>query len=358
MPDTITAPAETPQQPSLEERVAALKGEAFNMWKFEGADIAAAEAKNSEIQPQPEVNEPDVPAESSPATPSEGEPETEEPESEAASEPALVEQPKPGETPEQKSERKKRNDENRWRRLTREAAEAKAERDLLKQQLAEKAAPAPARQEEKLRLNERPKRPKMSEYQDADSYDAAMEAYDEKLVQWTEQISESKVQNLQARTEADRSQQAFERRLESARAKNREFDKLPYFAEDFPASDAMNFVIRYDDEGLDYVPTLTRAEAKRIADLTTIKDFDKLLASNPTSAAYQLGVARTTAKIEMAKLVKPAAAPPRQPTGLRASSEISLDRRSAPVGDVRGKAIAAGDLATFRAIENEKLFRR
>jgi len=321
--------------------VNALTGKAAEEWKLNGT---LPDELKPPVAPEPI---PDVTPESSPDTPSEVEPEEEPTENEAASEPAVTEQPKPGLSNEEKSARKKYNDYKRY-------LEEKVKRESLEAQIAElKAASAPAKPaaEAPKPVNERPKRPKMRDFETAEAYDDAMDTYEDAFARYYEHVADSKVQNLSATTAAERDSAKFEARVEA-----RSLGKSEYFTKDFPSSPAMDYVIRYDADGLDYVPTLTKAEAKRIADLTAIPDFDKLMESNPPHAAYLLGVARTTAKIEMQKLVKPAAPQPK-PTGLRPSSEINLDRRSAPVGDVRGKAIANGDLATFRAIENENLRR-
>ena len=223
-------------------------------------------------------------------------------------------------------------------RYTRQNAELKAELKLLREQTAVKpAATAPApKVEAKPAPLQRPKPPKMTGHETAEEYDAKNEAYSDALADYFEQVAEAKaearMQSLRASSQAEREGDHFKARVEA-----RGIGKAAYFAEDFPASQAMNHVIRYDPEGLDFVPTLTKEEGERIKALTDIPDFDKLLVENRDRALYLLGEKRTIAKFEMQKLVKPEATPNPDP------KPITRTAAPAPGTRISANTSASGD---------------
>jgi hypothetical protein len=234
-------------------------------------------------------------------------------------------------TPEQ--QRKQRQ---AFARKTRQNAELKAELKLLREQYASKpaeTAPAPkAEVKAPTTALQRPKPPKMTGHETAEEWDAKNEAYSEALADYFEQVAESKLQAFRATSEADRETAKFEARVEARNIKS-----APYFSEDFPASLAMNHVIRYDPDGLDYVPNLTKEAGERIKALTDIPNFDKLLVENRDRALYLLGEKRATAKFEMQKLIKPPAAPAPNP------KPITVTAAPAPGTRISANTSASGD---------------
>lgn len=253
----------------------------------------------NEPKPQPTATPETVPAEQPEPLPEKAEVKPEEGPGDEDQEPDYYGTPE-----QQKAQRKA------FARLKRLNAELKAETKFLREQKADKpadTAPAPKAEAPKP-TSERPKRPKMKDFETAEAYDAANDAYDEALDSYYEKRADSKVQALSATSSAERDQAKFEARVEA-----RGIGKAEYFSEDFPASQAMNHVIRYDADGLDFVPLLTRADAERIKAMTDIPGFDKLLTENRERALYLLGEARTIAKYEMKLLAKPAESPGPKP---------------------------------------------
>lgn len=350
--------------PNLVERYAAVKkagGKAREYLVLNG-DIHGAEAL---LEPKS-----DVTSDSSPETPSETPPA--EVETEAASEPAVEEQPPAGETPEQKSERKHRNDLRRLRdmgKMEARAAAAEAKANLLEKQLAEsKGASAPPQREEKSSSDpNKPKRPRLDQFETVEKYESAMDAYEEARDQWNSLTLE---QREKTQTQTQQFQQASEKwegTKTSARTKYKDFDAVA-FNPKTPASLPQIVEVQAHANAAEimyYLGKHPEASAK-IAELTEIPvrygkfdtwaQLNAAMAKNP-GLAYLVGEKRGLAKAEIARIgeslsKKPA---PSAKDDLaqrpKPSGEVAVEHRGAPVGDDLGSIIkraASGDRIAAR----------
>lgn len=364
--DAPAAAAPVAEGPTIQERWSTVKkagGRAREHLALHG-DLAGAEAL---LEPKS-----DVTAASSSVTPSET-PETAV-EIEAASEPAVEEQPPAGETPEQKSERKRRNDTRRLRdmhKIELELATERTKRELLEKQIAEsKGASAPPKTEDKPADSGRPRRPRLKDFDGPDGlekYEAAMDTYETAVDQWN---SLTQDQRESTRTQTQQFQHASEKwesTKTAARVKYKDFDAVA-FNPKTPASlpQIVETQAREDAAEIMYYLGKHPDVSDKIAELTDIpatygtfakwSDVEAAMAKNP-NLAYLIGEKRGLAKAEIARIgesLKKTTAPSKakdlaeQP---KPSGEVAVEPRGTPTGNDLAdiiKRAAAGDKAAAR----------
>lgn len=338
--------------PNFEQRVELLTGEQRAHWELTGELPQNSDAVDSTDTSVPST---DI---------SEG---SGEPESGAAPDPAIDEQPPSKEvlTPQQQSERKRRNDANRLIRLNREAAEWKAKYELLAGQKAEKAESAPATQPKEPEVpKERPKRPRFSDYTDGNLYDAAMDKYETDIDLWNGRVVEDRVSGVRQESLQTSEREKRDARIAAARERYTDFDKVAF--SDVPVSWGVAELIHSLENGADlqYLLGKTPAEAERILKLTvfpgedkfqTIGEFQKWIKADPDRAMLY-GEKRAIAKAELAKLGKSInpAAQHRTPSRTRPTSEVAVEARGAPAIDGLDDAIKRDDFEAYERLANQR----
>lgn len=348
------------EQPTMEQIVANLTPEQHLHWR-----------KTGEV---PEPPKTDVTSDSSPDTPSET------PlgavENEAASEPA-DEQPTVGETPEQKAERKRRNDARRLRQLGKVEAELAAERrhrEVLEKQLAEsKGASAPPKSETKPVESGKPKRPRMKDYEGEDGlerYEADLDKYEDLMDSYRQRQVEERFERAEStRTEAER-KQTWEEQLAAERKADPKFDEIA-FNPKVEASDSMLLGAYRHEMGAKIFKYLGQhpEESARIARRTdipgvrTAEDFAALQKKAKTDAGAAKWLARAEAIVEtefdrIAESLKAAPTKTTARTLPKPTAEVSVEPRGSAAVDEEEEAVRTGNQEAFNRIRNRKELER
>lgn len=331
--------------PNFEQKVESLTGEQRAHWELTGELPQNSDA----------VDSTDTSA-SSPDTSDA----SQEAESGAAPDPAIEEQPKSGETPQEKSERKKRND---YARYVREKTRA----DMLERQLAElRTAPAPVADPKKVppqaeAPKERPKRPRIQDYTDGNLYDADMDKYEADKDAWDSRQIEERVSGVKTQISAVTQRDA---KLAKAREKYTDFEQVAW-NKDVTASWTMlhSFEVMDDGRDLQYLVAKNPKLAAQIAELTkipgedqigTFTDFQQWIKGD-VNRAILFGEKLAMAKAELSKLGKSTpAAQQRQPSRSRPTSEVTVEARGAPAIDGYEDAIKTNDYEAYERIANQR----
>lgn len=345
----VEAPAASSPLEGYEQRINALNPTERAAWELSGELPAEAQPQNS-----------DDTSASSPDT-SVG---SQELESGAAPDPAIEEQPKVGETPEQKSERKKRNDHSRYVR-------EKTRADMLERQLAElKAAPAPAATPAATPAEkpapkpaaERPKRPRMKDFTGehaADDFDLAWDKYEADLDKIRQSDLDERFGSARQDIASTTSQSV---KYARAREKFTDFDTVA-FNPKVPATWAVIHVVDTLDNGpeMRYQIGKDLTFAAKLAEMAFIPGEEKQdaaafkawLNASPNNAIL-FGEKVATVKAELAKIgkVPPKAAPTKQQPP-RPTSEVQVEPKGAPMTDAMAAAITAGDYETYEKLANQ-----
>lgn len=350
----VAVPVAEPKSASRAERIDRLHGAARDHYKLTGNVEAAEKLSNPDVTsaPSPEI---------SAAEPAE---------IEAASDPAIEEQPRQGETPAEKSERKKRNDHARY-------VKEKTRADLLERQLAEMKGtsalpktPEPAK-EAPPKLTERPKRPSILDpkYTGDNAladYEKDMVGYDEAIDVWNDQKITSREMERTQQQSHQQAESEWNGQLTDARKEFADFDKVA-LASSVPASDAMIRAIQSQKDGARMMYWLGKniREAARITELTDIPNLAQIAKDNPARAAYLVGQAEGMAKAELSRIKLTASSAAPKPKTLKEqiagapkpSAEVSVEANAEPAKDPVTLAIAAakaGDQKTYNEIMNRR----
>lgn len=332
--------------PNFEERVTALNPMDRAKWELTGELPVATNSDAVDLSAE-------LPAPSPGASD-----DSEESESGAAPDPAIDEQPRVGESPEQKSERKKRNDHTRYVR-------EKTRADMLERQLAEmKAASAPApkpAEPAKVIPAERPKRPKISDFSDGNLYDAAMDKYETDLDSWNKREVDQRLSGVRAEQQQSISTLKLNERFDAARKKYADYDAVA-FSDKIPASYGMIDVLQQMENGADIQYKIGKniTEAARIAELTyvpgeehfkTPAEFKTWVKSDPDRAMLY-GRKLAMAESELSKLSQ--AAQTRPPARPKPTSEVAVEPRGAAVTDELADATKRGDFEAYERLANQR----
>jgi hypothetical protein len=297
------------------------------------AAIENAKANGTEPPKAPEANKDDSPSPAKSATPA----------------------PQPGESTQDKTaaprrtpdEHKARN-ERRWADLLSDNARMKAELESVRNGANGRPSPPDAngKPAAEAKSQEKPARPKMRDFPDIEAYEAAMETWEEKHLDFTA-----------AKTWGDLQGKAQKLHQEAVNAHQQRSIAETWNAREVAARKA---IPDYDSAFSDgELPQLTEAMAGYVIEsdigpqllhhlVTNTDVLQALQKLNPLRAVAALG------RIE-ASLSEPAtpAKKPIIPGGSKPPTELS-GRKSAPA-DERGAAIAAGDFESYARIENARL---
>lgn len=311
--ETTPAAETTQAAASFNDRRKAWTPEQTAQWKLTGEEPAAAPTKNSDEHADPSTAEAETTSQDGSV------------ENEAA--PATVE------TKEQKSKR------TQFSELREKATRAEAERDLLKQQLADALAASgrksptdTATEKPAVTTVVRPKRPNLNDpkFKTLDEYEAEMDKYETKMDEYNQAVFDSRINETVSTVEESRTRKQIETDRATATARMEKIYpdyKAVAFSAKVPASDAMLSVLDKLPQGpeIRYALGKNIAEATRIAKLTDIEGLAELSKTNPSRAAYLWGKAEAQAEIELGKLAKPKPALTKKPEPPKPTSEVSVN---------------------------------
>lgn len=238
-------------------------------------------------------------------------------------------------------------------------ARAEAQRELLERQLAEsrKSAPTTQKPQEERKAPERPKRPRLSDFEDIAAYETAMDSYEEAMEAHRRGEYEQRFQQQ----EHSKIYRNWDDQQRAVAKKYTDYEQVTSVTP-YSWATLLLFPDREDGAELAYYLGKHPEDAKRISDLTEIpgnyrdvSEFLQAVQGNPR-LALQYGEKRALARIELdaiARTLKGETKPAPKPLP-KPSSEVAVQPRGAPVGDEFTNIIETEDLQAYKRFQNRR----
>jgi hypothetical protein len=338
---------DAPQGPTYQERLDALTPEDRAKWDLTGE---LPEETKSDAKP---VADPSPAKEKTPVAKAQTEAES-----------------GPADEPQQPKTRQERNFANlqkQAREWERKAIAAQAQLELLERERAGNRPSAPVTKDEqaKPQASDKPKRPRLSDFETVEQYETAFDKYEEARDTYSSQQLAERERQQQATQSETQKQTTWADQVTGAKSKYEDFEAVA-FSTETPASAASisRLIARKDGAELAYFLGKNPDQAAKIAEATAISGIQsneqyaqlrQMAQTNPRAAE---AIARAEALADAAfdriaeNFGKPAArttTPRPKPT-----SEVSINPRGQPVGDELEDALARQDYPTYERLANRR----
>lgn len=256
-------------------------------------------------------------------------------------------------TPEERSRRKRENDDRRWHEVTRENADLKARLDALEKGRTAEPSPAKPETEKTTVVTGKPKQ------EDFGTYEEFLEALSEFKADEKYRKNREEDDQRKAREQAEQDHQTREsnwtKRLEEGKKKYPDFEAVNW--DDVILSPYMEHELKAHENGADILYYLGQHpdESKEIANASVIPNYVEIKKRDPVEAARLKGRVESLVEIRFAGISKKLSEPPTPTVKTTTSAPPkarSVAGQKSAIEDPIEAAAKAKDWVTFNKLRD------